>query len=76
MSIPTVYIKGSKKMANLQLADGQKLFGLKFDLYGSERVSLASMPDGTVIKFYDKFVGGNPYAKAYGNWRPARNKIV
>ena len=76
MSIPTVYIKGTKKQANEQLASGGIVRAVKYDLEGSTCVSLYEMPDGTVVKFWEKVSGGSPIAKSYGNWRPAKNKIA
>jgi len=76
MSIPTVYIKGSKKQANEKLAAGQEVSCQSFSMFGDNYSRLSACPDGTVIKFYDKLVGGSPYAKSYGNWRPAKRKIV
>lgn len=76
MSIPTIYIKGTKKQANEAIARGDRLYGDEFTMSIVHRRELKCMPDGTVIKFYDRFVDGNPVAKAYGNWRPAKNKIV
>lgn len=75
MSIPTLYIKGSKKAANERLAAGEEVLGLEINLYGAACQRLKAMPDGTVIKFYTKIVQGNPYATSYGNWRPSVNKI-
>lgn len=76
MSIPTLYIKGSKKFANEVLAAGGAVAGLQHTIFEISRHNLADMPDGTVIKFYDKIIQGNPVAKSYGNWRPAKNRIV
>jgi len=76
MSIPTVYIKGTKKQANEQLAKGERVTGVKYDMSSETPVILDRQPDGTVIKFWEKMSGGNPIAKSYGNWRPAKNKIA
>ena len=69
MSIPTVYINASSKKAlNERIAKGHEIAGDQFTMSGSHLVYLHEMPAGTVVKIYEKFVGGNPYAKAYGNW--------
>jgi hypothetical protein len=76
MSIPTVYIKGTKRQTNERLAKGERVTGVKYDMFSETPVILDHQPDGTVIKFWEKMSSGNPIAKSYGNWRPAKNKIV
>ncbi len=83
MSIPTVYIKGTKKQANETLAllmqrmsAAGQLECVEYSIYGQDQKLLASYPDGTVIKFWTKKSGGNPIVTSYGNWKPAKNKIV
>ena len=76
MSIPTIYIKGSKKQANERLAKGEQVYGVQYEMFNCSDRLLNTMPDGTVIKFWEKMSGGSPIAKSYGNWRPAKNKIV
>ncbi len=76
MSIPTVYIKGTKKQANERLAAGQQIWGVEYNMYEGQSRLLTTMPDGTVIKFWEKMSGGSPIAKSYGNWRPAKNKVA
>ena len=51
MSIPTVYIKGTKKQANEQLASGGIVRAVKYDLEGSTCVSLYEMPDAPSLSF-------------------------
>lgn len=69
MSIETVYVKAkSKKAINETIASGQRVYGTIYSMFNGDReVDLATMPDGTVIKIFDKYVSGQPYAKAYGN---------
>jgi len=76
MSIPTIYIKGTKKQANERLVKSARVTAIKYDMFDASTVYLDTMPDGTVIKFWEKMSGGNPIAKSYGNWRPSKNKIV
>jgi hypothetical protein len=75
MSIETVYIQGTKKEANLKLVTSKPVSGLKFGLSGPRVVYLDDMPGGTVIKFYEKMIQGNPYAVAYGQWDKAKRII-
>ena len=66
--IETVYVRAnSKKELNARLASDGAVQGDAFNPYGSQMRHLESLPVGTVIKIYSKYVGGNPYAKAYGN---------
>lgn len=77
MSIPTVYIKGTKKAANERLVKGFSVAGTEYTPYDSHPRNITEMPDGTVIKFWEKTDHcGTPIAKSYGNWKPSKNKIV
>lgn len=74
-----VYIKAaSKKALNDYIAKNgaAAVSGAEYSLYGATQRRLADCPDGTVVSIFDKYVGGNPYAKAYGVWRPSKNKLV
>ena len=72
----TVYIKGTKKQANERLAAGQQVWGVEFNMYEDQSRLLTTMPDGTVIKFWEKMSGGSPVAKSSGTWLPGKGKIV
>ena len=79
MSIMSLYVKGkSKKEINERIAAGSKVYGENYSLFGGGGTYPldASLADGTVIKVFDKYVSGSPYAKAYGNWKPGKNKIA
>jgi hypothetical protein len=76
MSIPTIYVKGTKKQANERLASGLHVEGHIYEICGRIAIRLANASDGAVIKFWEKMSGDSPIAKSYGNWRPAKNKIV
>lgn len=70
MSIKTVYIEGaSKKALNQRLAiDQHALEALEFNHFeGNEVWNVEQLANGTVVKIFSKYVGGNPYAKSYGN---------
>ena len=69
MSIPQVYIKGSKKQANEKLANGDTVSGIEFNFFNGDKWwKFADLPDGAVFKFYTKLDGaGTPIARAYGN---------
>jgi hypothetical protein len=71
----TLYVQGkSKKALNELLANGTTVIGTEYSLRQPVNYTLNSdLPHGTVIKVYEKIIGGNPYAKAYGTWE--KNKI-
>ncbi len=74
-----LYVKGkSKKEINERLAEGKTVYGENYSMFGGGEIYKldANLEDGTVIKIFDKYVSGSPYAKAYGNWKPAKNKIA
>lgn len=77
MSIPTIYIRGTKKEINEKLALGVAVYGVSYTPYDESTLSVKECPEGTVIKFWLKRdYAGTPIAKSYGNWKPAKNKIV
>jgi hypothetical protein len=72
-----VYVKGaSKKALNEKLALGQGIGATEYDMFSTNSCILNDLPTGTVVKVYEKMVGGNPYAKSYGVWNKEKNKIV
>jgi hypothetical protein len=74
-----LYVKGkSKKEINERLAAGAAVYGENYSMFdggGTYKLD-GSLPDDTVIKVFEKTVGGSPYAKAYGTWNAAKNKIA
>jgi len=59
----------SKKAINDMLANGTTVIGTEYSLRQPVNYALNSeLPNGTVIKVWEKLVGGSPYAKAYGTW--------
>ncbi len=76
MSIQTVYVKAKSKKAANELVLEDKCMCTEYTPFGNTRENLRAMPTGTVVKIYDKLVGGSPYAKAYGTWNAEKKKIV
>ncbi len=77
MSIQTIYVKAkSKKELNERLANDEQVMGTIHSMGTQEVKLLSHANDGDVIKIYEKFVGGSPYAKAYGNWNSKKGKVV
>lgn len=75
MSIPTVYVRAkSKKHANELLLSGD-LMCTQYTPSGSTSEYLRAMPDGTVVKIWDKMAGSTPIAKSYGNWDSKKKRI-
>jgi hypothetical protein len=66
----TIYVNAkSKKAINDMLANGTTVIGTEYSLWEPVNHTLNSeLPNGTVIKVWEKLVGGSPYAKAYGTW--------
>jgi hypothetical protein len=72
-----VYIKAaSKKALNEKLALNERIGATEYDMFSTNNCILNDLPTGTVVKVYDKMVGGNPYAKSYGVWNKEKNKIA
>ena len=74
----TVYVKGkSKKQINEDLLIGAKFNAVEYGMTGNTTHKLDSnLPTGTTIKVFEKYIGGSPYAKAYGTWNAEKSKIV
>ena len=74
--IDTVYVKAdSKRALNRRLAD-ERITGTSYTPWDVKTVELNDqLPKGTVIKIYTKIISGSPYAKAYGNWNPAKRRV-
>lgn len=60
----------SKKAINQMLSEGKNVSGYNYSIFdgGGSYLLSSGLPIGTVIKVYEKMVGGSPYAKAYGTW--------
>ena len=68
MSIGTIYVRAASKAAlNRLLRENQNISGRNFDRLCEESLILPACPAGTVVKIFDHYVGGQPFAKAYGN---------
>lgn len=67
--INTYYIQAkSKKAVKDSLSNGEKVLCLSFGFMSQTQTYIfQDIPNGSVIKIFDKFVSGSPYAKAYGN---------
>ena len=74
-----VYVKApSKKSVNESLANGEPVPATEFNIFNPQYITdhiLNDLPTGIVVSIYDKMVGGNPYAKAYGTWDAEKNKL-
>lgn len=79
-----VYIRAaSKKELNERIAQGKSILAIDYSLYGggnyriggADTDALPAIPHGTVIKIYDRFVCGSPYAKAYGTWDANKRRV-
>ncbi len=69
-----MYIQGKSKAAvNRELKNGKTLIAYDFNAFtGDKQFPVSSdggIPDGTIIKVFEKYIYGNPVAKAYGTWK-------
>ncbi len=72
-----VYVKAeSKKALNVALVMGERCEALYYGIPHNDVYNLEALPDGTVVKLFTRYVGGNPYAKAYGTIKRNRNGCV
>lgn len=78
MATPSqVYIHGDSKAAiNRRLKAGDKLEALYYGLPYNDVFDVEALRDGCVVKVFSKYVGGNPYAKAYGTIKRDKNGKV
>lgn len=66
-----IYVQAkSKKAINEALTAGKTIYGYNYSMFGGggDYALSSALPKGTVIKVYEKMVGGSPYPKAYGLW--------
>jgi len=72
-----VYIKAkSKKEVNEMLTSGLEVTVIEYSLFNTNYYQLTELPTGTVVKIFDKVVGGSPYAKSYGVYNNEKNKVM
>lgn len=69
-----MYVQGKSKAAiNRELKEGKTLVAYDFNMFtGDTQTAFSSeggLAEGTVIKVFEKYIDGNPYAKAYGTWK-------
>lgn len=75
----TIHIQAkSKKEINEKLAQGKKVYGESYSLFGGGGTYELNkdLPTGTVIKIFEKYVSGNPFVKSYGTWAASKNKVI
>jgi hypothetical protein len=61
-----VYIQAKSKAAiNRDLKEGKPVTAMEYG-FAVTHHEFKDLPDGTVVKVFEKVIGGNPYAKAYG----------
>ena len=62
-----VYVRANSKAAlNRDLEAGVSFEALYYGFRHNDVFDLETLPDGCVVKVFDKYVDGTPYAKAYG----------
>ncbi len=74
-----IYVKcKSKKELNSKLADNSVVIGINYSIFGSGGYYELNkdLPDRTIIKIFDKYVNGSPFAKSYGIWNSNKLKVI
>lgn len=76
--IPTIYVQAaSKKALNVLLAAGADPLGVVECMLETTTKPLREMPDGTVVKIFQKRdYHGTPIARTYGNVQRRLGKLV
>lgn len=71
-----IYVQAkSKKAINEMIASGQSVYGVNYSIFGDGgRYELNVLPPNTIVKVFQKMVGGSPYATAYGLWNGTKLK--
>jgi hypothetical protein len=70
-----VYIQGTKKAINEQLAQGESLIFTEYKMFNINNYGFSRLPQGTVVKFWLKRdPSGTPIAKSYGQVK--NSKII
>ena len=57
----------SKKSLNERLCFNEDVQAVLYG-FATTYLSIHELPKGCVISIFEKYVGGSPYAKAYGIW--------
>lgn len=73
--IETYYVQGTKKATNQRIEDGLTILAVCHSMMNPHTKPLTELKHGDVIKFWEKKVGGSPYAKAYGNWDSKKGRV-
>lgn len=75
-----VYVQAkSKKAINEALSQGARVEATEYNAFNPNGYEtkhiLNDLPSGTVVSVFSEFAGGQPYAKAYGEWNQEKNKL-
>ena len=72
-----IYVQGTKAGINGALNQGMRVIGTEYTIDGEYCRELDdNLPNGTVVKFFKKRVGGTPVASAYGTWSSAKKRVL
>lgn len=74
--MPTIYVNAkSKKEINDSLKLGKQIVCIEYLPYTVNEKYISDCTTGTVVKIFEKYVGGSPLAKSYGVWNKEKNQI-
>ena len=71
MSMMKIYVQGkSKAELKRRMADGELLYGRNYSMFGGGGIYALdeSLPNGTLIAVFEKYMDGNPISKSFGTW--------
>jgi hypothetical protein len=70
MTIKTIYVQAkSKAELNRRIEEGHTIVGVEHKMGTETRWPLGeAVPDGTVVKIWNRMSMGSPYVMSYGRW--------
>lgn len=72
MIMMKIYVQGkSKAELKRRIAAGEKVYGRNYSMFGGGGIYALdeSLPDGTLIALFTKYMDGNPISRSFATWR-------
>lgn len=70
-----LYVKAASKRESNDRLKTDQVIGYRYSLEGVDSFGLDCLKEKTTIAIYQKKVGGNPVATAYGEYDPAKKTV-
>ena len=67
-----IYVQGkSKADLRRRMANGEQLYGRNYSMFGGAGIYPLdeTLPNGTLIAVFEKYMDGNPISKSFGTWK-------